>query len=190
MKIVVWKSDCELAQLEKEIHLTPVEFSYYQRITSEKRRREWLTSRVMVRREVGENVSTIYHDRRPCLVGSDEHISISHSDDLVVLMIANVPCGVDIENATRDFSRVSKRFLSAKELSWMTREDIALAWSIKEAAYKMIGIPDIDFATMFHIRTIDRRNERAVLTYNGSDYDFAFGSMESYNIVYGELPIK
>lgn len=183
MKLLLWASNCELAQLEKEINLTPVESSYYQTISSENRRREWLTSRLMVRREIGETISTDYCERRPILVGSDKYISISHSDHLVVLMIAESPCGVDIENSTRDFSRVSKRFLCQEELSWMNEEDVALAWSIKEAAYKMIGVPDIDFATMFHIKKIDRENNLSILSFREVDYQLSIHSFEQYNIV-------
>lgn len=188
MKLVVWKSDCELSPMERGIHLSLSETLYYESISSESRRCEWLTSRQMVRSELGENVSTIYIDRRPSLVGSDKHISISHSDKLVVLMISDVPCGVDIENSKRDFSRVSKRFLSIDELSWMNDDDVALAWSIKEAAYKMIGVADIDFATMFLIRRIDRTNSLSILTYNEVEYQLSITSWEQYNIVYGEMP--
>lgn len=188
MELVICKAELSVTQLEKELSLTLVEAAYYATISSENRRREWLTSRWMVRREIGENVSTIYIDGRPTLVGSDKQISISHSDHLVVLMIAEVQCGVDIENSTRDFSRVSRRFLCPEELSWMSAEEVALAWSIKEAAYKMIGDLEIDFATMFHIKKIDRENGLSFLSYKGVDYQLKIESFDQYNIVYCEFP--
>lgn len=189
MEIIVWKTEHTIAQLEKEVTLTPVELSYYHTISSEHRRLEWLTSRWMVRREIGKNVSTIYDGRKPSLVGSEKQISISHSDDLVVLMIADTQCGVDIENSTRDFSRVSKRFLSPEELAWMNCEEIALAWSIKEAAYKMIGDLEIDFATMFHIKKIDRENGLSILSYQGVDYQLSIRLFGIYNIAFGCLNV-
>lgn len=177
----MWQTDSlELAQLEREVILTEVELSYYQEITAPSRRLEWLVSRVMVRRVLGEGVSTVYDGRRPCLVGSDKFISISHSDHQVVLMVADVPCGVDIENSTRDFSRVSRRFLGAEE----SVEDLAMAWCIKEAAYKMLGVADIDFATMFRIKNIDQKRGQALMCYNGVDYLLMIEKRGIYSLAY------
>lgn len=184
MQIIIWQTDSlELAQLESEVTLTEVELSYYQKITSPARRLEWLVSRVMVRRVLGDGVSTVYDGRRPCLVGSDKHISVSHSDHQVALMVADAECGIDIENSTRDFSRVSRRFLGADEKV----EDLAMAWCIKEAAYKMLGVADIDFATMFKIREIELEKGLAVMCYDGVDYQLTIEKRGIYNLAYGYI---
>lgn len=186
MDLVVWNSrDYELVQLERDICLTPVESLYYCSISSPVRRKEWLMSRRMVRATLGDDVSTIYAGRRPALVGSDKHISISHSDNFVVLMVSDTPCGVDIENSERDFSRVQNRFMSKKELS--TISEIDIAWGVKEAAFKMLGVADIDFATMFEIKKIDRLNGLSVMSYNGIDYELSIQSFGVYNIVFSSL---
>ncbi len=171
--------------LEAKITLTDAEREYYEKISAPKRRSEWLTSRVVLREVLGAEVSTDYRGRVPIVVGSDKFISISHTDNIVVLYISDRVCGVDIEPCSRSFERVKNRFLSQKELSWMNGEDIALAWSVKEAAYKLIGVPDIDFGTMFIIETIDKEKNIAVMSYNGNKYHFNFFRYNSsYNICY------
>lgn len=183
--VIIWQINENLEVLKDNIILTHAEQEYYDSIRAERRQKEWLTSRVMIRKELGENVSTIYDGRKPILIGSSNYISISHSNNLVALFISHNPCGIDIEDYTRNFSRVSNRFLSTKELEYIKDDDIALAWSIKEAAYKLIGILDIDFAIMFTIKSIDNDNRIAIMSYNNRDYSFIFTKYKNYNIVIG-----
>lgn len=182
--IVVWRVSDSAKELERKIALSDCESEYYNSISSENRRAEWLMSRVMVRHELGDTVSTEYKNRIPYLVGSEFFISISHSDDLVAIYLSEDPCGIDIEDFTRNFDRVASRFLSNEELIHIQGENIALAWSIKEAAYKKIGVPDIDFATMFTIKEIDRETNSSILSFGNNDYKFKFSTLEHYNIIY------
>lgn len=182
--IILWKVCESLEELEGAITLTDCESDYYNTISSESRRKEWLASRVIVRKELGVEVSTKYKNRIPTLIGSDLFLSISHCDNLVAVYLSDVPCGVDIENFCRNFDRVASRFLSAEELTYIKGKDVALAWSIKEAAYKRIRVSDIDFATMFTIKKIDREGGFSILSYNNVDYKFKFIGLRQQNLVY------
>ena len=182
--IYIYISDESINELEGKIKLSEDEQNYYNTIRAEVRRREWITSRIGIREILGENVSSNYINRKPYLVGSSHELSISHSDNLVVVMISDNPCGVDIENTTRNFERVKSRFLNPIELDFISGDDLPLAWSIKEAAYKLIGVSDIDFGTMFIITNIDKEKNVAILRYNNIDYTFKFEKYNHYNIVY------
>lgn len=170
--------------------LTTTEREYYETITAPHRRAEWLTSRVMLREELGGGVSTIYNGRVPSVLGAEVNISISHCDKYVALMLSSVPCGVDIEGAERDFSRVARRFLAEEERNWMLPTDIALAWAIKEAAYKMIGVLDIDFAKDFIIKKIDPKLGESILEYKGLKHHITLTTFKNYNIALCALYIK
>lgn len=173
--------------LEERITLSSSEFLYYSKITAERRRCEWLTSRILIKEVLGDSISTDYKDRAPILIGSDKHISISHSRDKLALIVSNKKCGIDIEKSNYDFSRVSKRFLSVEELSFMTSEDIALSWCIKEAAYKLIGVKEIDFSSMFIIKSIDYIENKTILIYNKTEYTLYFFTKNELNICYSIL---
>ena len=183
-EIRIFFSEEDISELEQKIVLSESEQNYYNKLNALARRREWIISRIGIREILGTNVSSNYIERKPYLVGSKMQLSISHSDRLVVVMISHNSCGIDIENTTRNFDRVKTRFLSSKELDFISGDDISLAWSIKEAAYKLIGVLDIDFATMFIIKNIDKQKNIATLMYNYNVYTFKFQRYKHYNIVY------
>jgi 4'-phosphopantetheinyl transferase len=76
------------------------------------------------------------------------HFNLSHSGNLVSFIFAPVPCGIDIENFTRniDYEQIMKRFFSQKEIhSWKNNssnsKSIAFfrGWTRKEAFLKATG---------------------------------------------------
>lgn len=77
------------------------------------------------------------------------HISISHTTDYAVVITSDYPVGVDIERRGSRVSRVVSHFLKADEvarLSLLAGDDedkltlfLHLAWSAKEAAFKILG---------------------------------------------------
>lgn len=77
-------------------------------------------------------------------------ISISHSENTVILAVSNsgIPVGVDIEMQRTNLNRVAPRFLRPDELDAHGSSIIALlrAWTAKEAAFKAAGIPGITLA--------------------------------------------
>ena len=74
------------------------------------------------------------------------HFNISHSGDMVAVMISNEPCGVDIQliDEAKDYEGVAKRVLS-EELyqQYLAAEDraafFAKAWAMLEAKLKREG---------------------------------------------------
>lgn len=83
----------------------------------------------------------------PVLKDSDKHISVSHCKGMACVAISSVRCGVDIESADRDCSRVSRRFMSEREglILAGSSNPYAAAWCMKEALYKYAGREGIDF---------------------------------------------
>ncbi len=74
-------------------------------------------------------------------------ISLSHGAGLVAAMVANAPCGVDIERprAAR-VARVAQRYFAPAEAEWLRTRDAATAerdffrlWTLKEACAKALG---------------------------------------------------
>lgn len=83
----------------------------------------------------------------PFLKDADKFISVSHCKGMACIAISPVKCGIDIESADRDCSRVSQRFMSEHEgliLAGSSNPDAAV-WCMKEALYKYAGREGLDF---------------------------------------------
>jgi len=159
--LAVWRREESTEQLLSGIVLSPAEQASYRQIAPyPKRRKEWLTWHRMIRDFLGPEVHADYDaEGRPVLIGHEGHISISHSNDFVVLYYSTGVCGVDIENCGRRFERVSDRYISPEE--WMlpgasrNNRFQALMWCLKETAYKYARTQGLDFIRDIRITHID-----------------------------------
>ena len=77
-----------------------------EQFVSQSRRRERLTWRAMLYEFLGEQVEIEYLDGAPIVVDRDIHIGVSHTTDMVAVVVADNPCAVDIERKDRDVSRI------------------------------------------------------------------------------------
>lgn len=114
---------------------------------AEQRRREWLSWRAVVRRELGRETTIAYNEQgAPCIVGGELHLSVSHARDRVAVLLSEEPCGVDLERTDRRFERVKSKYLTAdEELLSDDPRFRAVAWSAKEALYKYAGEEGLSF---------------------------------------------
>jgi 4'-phosphopantetheinyl transferase len=87
-------------------------------------------------------------ENKPFLEDRDEHISISHSHNkLVVIMNAIENTGIDIELIRDKVVNIQHKFLSEKELSFANNdpEILITLWAAKEAMYKVYGLKEVEF---------------------------------------------
>ncbi len=124
---------------------------------SERRRREYLTWRALVRRRLGREVEIAYNRvGAPVLVGREEHISVSHGANRVAVLIADHPVGIDIERLDRRFARVSGRYLTDEEARLSTAPHfLAVAWCAKEALYKLAGDNQLSLRDDVHLLAVE-----------------------------------
>ena len=103
-----------------------------------RRCREWLTWRALVRQKTGAETAFSYDAAGgPLLVGRPERIAVSHAADRVAVLLAETPCGLDLERIDRPFRRVVPRCLTEAEQA--LSDDplfLAAAWCAKEALFK------------------------------------------------------
>lgn len=105
------------------------------------RRREYLTWRAMLRREIGP-AEIIYNTvGAPIVAGCDDIcIGVSHGAGRVALCISDTPCAVDIECLDRNFNRISSRYLTPNERALSSDPRFAaVVWCAKETLYKLSG---------------------------------------------------
>lgn len=120
------------------------------------RKAEWYTTRELLKEVCPQAEISYGVNGEPLLSGSEEysHLSISHGAGKVAILLSKNHCGVDIESATRNFSRVATRFLSDRERTFITPEDYPVAWSAKEAIFKFFQGKEVEFLSDFEITTI------------------------------------
>ena len=137
----VWSKQETAEQLLQMIDLCDSDKAVYEQIGNDRRRTEWLASRVLLKVLLNRN-ATIGHDAdgKPYLVDSDDFISISHSKNMVAVMLAKSNLGIDIEQISPRTTKVRHKFLTGNELDWCKTDiEHTLVWTVKESAYKLIG---------------------------------------------------
>jgi len=137
--ILVWKITEKLEELKAlEGHTNTADF------TSEKRKKEYLTSRLLVK-EIYKNGTIIYNEFGAPELDDEKHLSISHSMELVSVIISDKKTGLDIEQISEKSLRLASKFVSEKNLIKLNKEKATLIWCIKEAIYKWHQKGGIDF---------------------------------------------
>lgn len=129
---------------------------------NERRRREYLTWRTLVRRELGHNIRIIYNELgAPVLPDGEAFVSVSHCPGRVAVCLSLNRCAVDIERVDRDFGRVAGRFLTADEAA-LSADPLwpGYVWCAKETLYKYAGRRNLDFLTDLRILSADLAAER------------------------------
>ena len=105
----------------------------------ERRRAEFLAWRALVRREAGA-VGIGYAPWGAPQLDDGRRLSVAHCDRYVAVLIADGPCGVDIERLDRAFGRAAERYAAPHELALSADPRLPAAlWCGKEALYKFAG---------------------------------------------------
>ncbi len=152
-ELAVWHITEPAEALYQKLQLNTAEKAFYDSLQSNKRNMHWLGSRVLLRTLLN---TTEYIDcqldgnNKPYLVNFPYEISISHSNDYAAVIIYKEKAvGVDIEKMSDKIERISKRFLSEKELSSISSlnriEHLYVCWGVKETLFKLYGKGNLPF---------------------------------------------
>lgn len=159
------------SELLARARLSAADTARFERIDprQEQRRKEWLGSRVIAREALATSIGYTPEGRPCALDRNDLHLSISHTTGWVALMTSSHgPCGVDIELADRPAERVAHRIATPDEIGlgtpFLPSNPGLVVWCAKEAAYKALGTPGIDFQKQ--IRLCDVTAQTLILTVN------------------------
>lgn len=153
----VWKIEESSDELLAMLGLQSEYLPFLQGIKTEKRRQEWLASRVLLKELAGEELLIAYHgDGAPYLPGSSLSLSISHTNGYAAVLLQDQEtAGIDIEYHSNRVLKIRSRFMSPEEDasigSGYEVEHLLVYWCAKEALFKMIRQQDVDFIEHLHI---------------------------------------
>jgi len=135
---------------------------------SPRKRTEWLASRELLFKisNLPERLGCVYDEfGKPELKGSDQHISISHSELWCAAMISDLHCGVDIQLYSKTVERIAARFLTEHDLQNARKaknplHHLHLLWGVKECIYKAYGKRQLGFRENILITKLDDQNDQ------------------------------
>jgi len=192
-KLLVWEiteNADELLQKFEQIELYTVEL---EKISSEKRRREFLGVRLAMRELLGKAVLICYDvDGKPCLSDNSYRISISHSGKWIAVMAHPTrTVGIDIECPSDKIQKLYTRFLSKTEQEELSEgkniQQLQIAWSAKEALYKIIGKQAVDFAKQLRIFPFELKTDGEIIAQHvptETIYKLIYTQTAAYTLVY------
>lgn len=186
---------CEVTEtVEKLLSLSKnlSDNAVYQSLKTDKRRKEYLATRLALKQLVGIETDIIYDQNgKPSLSDHSKFVSISHSGKWVAVMThENKPCGIDIECPTDKFEHLYTRFLSKEEQNYLKENEdlmkVQIAWSAKEALYKIIGPEAVNFADQLKILPFDKSSGHLLAEHvpTQRQYKLFFKCNADYNLVY------
>jgi len=136
--ILVWKIS---EPLEKLISLsTNTDYSH---VKSEKRKKEFLACRILLN-YFNKNLKISYSENGSPNLNNHQCISVSHSGDLVCIIISDKKIGVDVEQISDKSLRLKGKFINSHHTK-LNKEKSTLIWCIKEAVFKFHEIGNVDF---------------------------------------------
>jgi phosphopantetheinyl transferase (holo-ACP synthase) len=150
-KLGIWHISESLKELLGMKELSGKDLSVLETFSHEHRRKEWLAARILTAELTGEKDVQIEYDvhSKPLLNLPGVHISISHSHDLLAVMLDSRPTGIDIEQLKDKVLNIREKFMSKEELASVQKENeaeqLTVYWCAKESLYKLYGKKELTF---------------------------------------------
>ena len=143
-KIGIWHITEPVEILLKMKKFSAEDLSQLNSFSYEHRKKEWLVSRILAEKMFSGNVEIIYDEHsKPFVKNSKKHISLSHSHNLLAVIIDDKETGIDIELIKANVLKIKEKFMSDAELKALEKghkeEEITLYWCVKESLYKLYG---------------------------------------------------
>jgi phosphopantetheinyl transferase len=159
-RLALWKLTETVDFFENKARLSAADIKLYKQISNETRKKEWLAVRILLNEVLGFWPNITYMETgKPILNNHTRHLSISHSKEMVGILLCTSPyAGIDIEKTSRNIDKVLNRFLSVKELenieTGLNPYRKIIHWCAKEAIFKSVNESSIDFLSQIKIERI------------------------------------
>ncbi len=124
------------------------------KIKNNKRKVEWLGTRILLKNMLGKYLKIQYDDKGNPYINHEKYISITHSGNYIGIIISkHQAVGIDTEFISDRILRTAQKFIPEDILQRITEknalEKIYLHWCCKETLYKIKGGGGYDFKKDF-----------------------------------------
>ena len=168
--VYTWQLTETVAQLSAGLTLSQGEEERLTAIHSQKKQREFLAIRHLLQQAQLPTTALYYTpEGKPQLEG--QYISITHSQDFVMIALSPRPVGIDIERCTPRILRLAPRFTpwqAPPDMDELTQiQAYTQLWTIKEVLYKIANQSSVRFyedLQVPHFQPLAPR-QQALITY-------------------------
>lgn len=158
-QIGIWKIEESYDELKWQLQWGQRDLEQFKAIKDEQRAIHWLSSRVLLRRMLNTDkfidLQTDEFGKR-FLANFDSQLSISHSGDLVAVILSSKKVGIDLQRMDPKIEPLAQKFISKKEWEEIDHDHllsrIHVYWCGKEALYKLYGKRKLDFRENLYIK--------------------------------------
>ena len=174
----IWKIKESLEEAV-EVYNKPIPLEF----KSEKRQLEYILTRLLLQ-QIDENLKISYNDFGAPTLNNNKYISISHSSDLIAVIISKKKVAIDIEKISNKPLKIKHKFISNFDSILDNNVEVTLAWSAKETVYKLHQQGKIDFKKDIIIQKIDIIKKQIHITFQKKNLVLNFKKINNHFLVY------
>ena len=179
-KLIIWKI-LEDEEWFKSNLGNQDKFSRLEEFKNKRHRLQYLCAQTLLDSQ-GLAGRIVKSDRGKPFVKDSENlfVSISHDSDFVVLMLSDTLCGVDIQTINQKVMRIKNKFTDELDCFSKSTNDKELTtlWSLKEAVYKVNGIPEIFFKEHMRISQTNKNSFKSEILKEGYEQNLRLETYE------------
>ena len=151
---------------------------------TEKRKKEWIASRLLLN-EINPNYSISYNEFGAPELDNGNYISISHSKELVAIIVNEQRVSIDIEKISEKALRLAPKFVSENNLKKLSKEKATLIWCIKEVVFKWHQKGGVDFIKHIIIPEFSVK-EKGIITiqFKNKELNLNYQKINNHYLVY------
>lgn len=193
-RLLAWKITEPFDDLFDEVALTDINMVRMMSMKSEQHQRGFLAVRKLLNHIGYSDFDLSYHATGKPGLKDGRKISISHSHEFSSIIVSDISTGVDLELMRDKILRISHKFTSDAEESWLNPDSpdyiaqLTAIWGVKESIFKIRNEIGISFKDHISVPAFDlsQENAKAVLRFgnNTSEFTFRFQTVEDYMLVY------
>jgi len=177
--IAIWDTQetlDELLKLSRPFYLT--------KFKTEKRKKEFLASRLLVQ-EISQNTIITYNEFGAPELDNGKYISISHSKEMVAIIISEQQVGMDVEQISEKVLHLSSKFVSEKNLKNLSKEKATLIWCCKEAVFKWHQTGGVDFIKDIIIPEFSAKEKGEIaIQFKNKELNLNYQKINNHYLVY------
>lgn len=193
-RICIVENRFSIEELLGELSNPKIYKNELEKLKLEHRKKEFLGIRVALKEALdgAEKEIEYTYDGKPILKDGSHKISFSHCKKCVAVIVhPEFDVGIDVELPSAKLKKIHTRFLGQKELEFYQETNsfdfLRIAWSAKEALYKIIGDKAYNFAEQLHIQPfqVDKKGTLNVLhTDTEKIYKLHYLLLDTYTLAY------
>ncbi|MDO5106509.1 4'-phosphopantetheinyl transferase superfamily protein [Capnocytophaga sp.] len=186
--LYVWKVTESLDFLEQEVSLEGVHQVKYDAIKTESDKKNFLATRCILKSLGYAGKDLFYDEKGKPFLKDGKHISISHSFNMVVVVVSEKPVGVDIEKKRKKIVDVAEKFTQwdYRDTSFSARnvlQKLTMIWSAKEAGFKAHGDPNITVSQVL-VKDFFPNDTQTKIKIGETFYNVSFMNLDDFVLAY------